>query len=92
MDIYFDEHVKHMSFGDLQCGDVFCFVKDLVNVFASHDKVYMKVERTSTDKGAVNLSCGIIYSFNDDEPVVKYAATLKLANFKGGYNGINGQK
>ena len=69
---------KHLTFGDLRCGDVFCFVGDLSKGEKALDFVYMRVRRDPSDKGAVNLSTGIIYSFEASEPVIKYESELSL--------------
>lgn len=69
---------KHLTFGDLRCGEVFCFVDDLSKGEKALNFVYMRVGRDPSDKGAANLLTGIIYSFEASEPVIKYEAELSL--------------
>lgn len=76
MQIFGKMDAKQTRFKDLAVGDVFCFIKDIAN--PGKVKVYMRGGFTSTDKTAVNLESGIMYTFNPDEPVKVLNAQLTI--------------
>lgn len=67
--------INQLSFKDLKSGDVFCFTKDITSNI-ENVKVYLRGGHTSTDKTAINLETGIMYTFEDTEPVKIVSGTL----------------
>lgn len=76
MNIDISKNIKPMLFNDLKFGDVFYFTNSYVD--NEHIKIYMRCGHTYSDKTAVNLKTGLMYSF-DNEPVVLLDVTLEIA-------------
>ena len=79
MDIYgkFDISFQQKKFKDLTNGEVFCFVKDLCKCHPEI-KIYMRGGHKETDKTAMNLETGIMYSFDEYEPVRVLSTILNI--------------
>lgn len=79
MDIYgkFDVYNKHKKFKDLKFGEVFYFIDKSLKNF-SDIKIYMRGGHTQTDKTAINLETGIMYSFDESLPVKVLSADLHI--------------
>ena len=65
------------KFKDLRLGDVFCFMDDMTKDKAEL-KVYMRAGHTSTDKTAINIGTGIMYTFDEDLLVKRLDASLYI--------------
>lgn len=76
MNIYGKADIRQTRFKDLCYGDVFCFVKDIKDI--SSVKIYMRGGENSARKTAMNLETGIVYSFDDNEPVTILNAQLTI--------------
>ena len=74
------QQLKTVLFEDLKRGDVFYFMKDYVNDIKNYKpvRIYMRCGSTDSDKYAVNLYTGIMYSFDDHEPVQILEATMNV--------------
>lgn len=68
---------KQKKFKDLKNGDVFYFVDKQIKS-SSDIKIYMRGGHTCTDKTAINLETGIMYSFDEDQPVQIVSATMSI--------------
>ena len=79
MNIYgkVDIGLQQKKFKDLKTGDVFCFVKDLCKCHPEI-KIYMRCGRVEADKTAMNLETGIMYTFDEYEPVKILSAVLNV--------------
>ena len=85
MNIIADDSIKPKLFKDLERGDVFYFFKKCaedMKEFNPQIRIYMKCGNGSTDKTAVNLETGDMYSFDDNESVVLLDAYLKVTRRK----------
>lgn len=79
MDIYgkLELYNKQKKFKDLKSGDVFYFVDKQIKS-SSDIRIYMRGGHTHTDKTAINLETGIMYSFDGDQPVQIVSATMSI--------------
>ena len=79
MDIYgkLELYNNQKKFKDLKNGDVFYFVDRQIES-SSDIKIYMRGGHTCTDKTAINLETGIMYSFDENQPVQIVSATMNV--------------
>lgn len=79
MDIYgkLELYNNQKKFKDLKNGDVFYFVDRQIES-SSDIKIYMRGGHMCTDKTAINLETGIMYSFDENQPVQIVSATMNV--------------
>ena len=68
---------KQKKFKDLKSGDVFYFVTNQIES-SSDIRIYMRGGHSTTDKTAINLETGIMYSFDENQPVQILSATINV--------------
>lgn len=74
-----DIYNKHKKFKDLKFGEVFYFVNQSLKD-SSDIRIYIRGGHTDTSKTAMNLETGIMYSFDEYEPVKVISAYLQIEN------------
>lgn len=77
MKVYGKSDIKTKYFKDLKFGDVFSFIKD-IDSQNYNTKIYIRGGHTTNDKTALNLETGIMYGFDNSEPVILLNSTLKI--------------
>lgn len=81
MTIYGKADIHKTLFKDLKKGDVFFFYKDYKKDFTDW-QIYMRCGHNN-ENSAVNLSTGICYGFDVNEPVEIVEATINIKQMKG---------